>query len=300
MERPIYRSFPDGSRISFGADEFVFVELAESMSLVDALRIQLITAEVSSWKLPGVLDVCPAHISYMIRVDPNRTDPRDLVVALADAHDKFPDAENSILETEIIEIPVFYDDPWTTEVLMKFRERHQSPAETDITFLARTNGFSSVGDFVSAHSGSPFMTTFPCFVPGNAECFQLVPVERQIQAPKYVSPRTETPARAVGHGGAFTTIYPAQSPGGYQLIGRSPVPVFDITQSNPGFEESMVLARPGTIFKYRPIDYDEYFEIRASAECGQYLYQRSPVHFNYADFIQDIDGYNTRLMGELT
>ena len=300
MDRPAYRYFRDGSKISFGADEFVFVELSESMSLVDALRVQLITTEISSLELPGVLDVCPSHISYMIRVDPNRMDPRDLVATLSDTHEHFPSAENSVLKTEIIEIPVFYNDPWTTEVLMKFRERHQSPTETDIAFLARTNGFANVGDLVSAHSGSPFMTTFPCFVPGNAECFQLVPQERQIQAPKYVSPRTETPARAVGHGGAFTTIYPAQSPGGYQLIGRSPVPVFDMTQSNPGFEESIVLAQPGTIFKYRPIDYDEYFEIRASAECGQYIYRRSPVDFNYADFVQDIDGYNARLMGELS
>ncbi|MFD1211635.1 allophanate hydrolase subunit 1 [Arthrobacter sp. GCM10027362] len=300
MDQPVYHYFQDGSKLSFGADEFLFVELSESMSLVDALRVQLITTEVSSMKIPGILDVCPSHISYMIRVDPNRQDPRDLVAALHDAHARFPGAESSILETEIIEIPVYYDDPWTTEVLMKFRQRHQSPTETDIAYCARINGFSTIRDFISAHSGSPFIATFPCFIPGNAECFQLVPRKRQIQAPKYVSPRTETPARAVGHGGAFTTVYPTRSPGGYQLIGRSPVPVFDMTQTNPGFEKSIVLAQPGTIFKYRPIDYDEYFETRASVECGQYHYRRSPVHFNYAEFVQDIDGYNARLMEELS
>lgn len=300
MGQPVYHHFHDGSKLSFGADEFLFVELSESMSLVDALRVQLITTEISSWALPGILDVCPSHISYMIRVDPNRQDLRELVAPLADVHRRFPSAESSVLETEIIEIPVFYDDPWTTEVVMKFRQRHQSPAETDIAYCARINGFASIGEFVAAHSGSPFMATFPCFIPGNAECVQLVPQERQIQAPKYVSPRTETPARAVGHGGAFTTVYPTWSPGGYQLIGRSPVPVFDMTQTSPGFENSLVLARPGTIFKYRPIDYDEYFETRASVECGQYQYRRSPVKFNYAEFVQDTDGYNSRLMGQLS
>jgi urea carboxylase len=73
-----------------------------------------------------------------------------------------------------------------------------------------------------------------------------------------------------------------------------------MTQTSPGFEKSLVLAQPGTIFKYRPIDYDEYFEIRASVECGQYQYRRSPVKFNYAEFVQDIDGYNSRLMGQLS
>lgn len=300
MAADTYHYLSDGSKVSFGGDEFLFVELDESMSLPEALRVQLIAAEISAQNILGVVDVCPAHISYMIRVDAVQKDPRDLVETLRDVHQRFADAGSSVLETDIIEIPVFYEDPWTTEVLMRFRERHQSRTETDIAYCARVNGFESIGEFVAAHSGAPFITTFPCFTPGNAEYFQLAPQNRQIQAPKYVSPRTETPSRAVGHGGAFANIYPSRSPGGYQLIGRTPVPVVDMAQTNPEFKGSIVLAKPGTIFKFKPIDYDEYLEIRAQVECGKYHYRRSPVHFNYADFAKDIDGYNARLVGELS
>lgn len=299
MNRAMYSSFSDGSRVSFGADEFIFVEVSEVMSLATALRVQAITHDLTERGLLSIIDVCPSNASYMIRHDPEVADPRNLVSTLEELHRRYPDANSVSLETEIIEIPVFYDDPWTTEVLMRFRKRHQSETETDIQFCARINKFSSVEEFVKAHSSSPFIVTFPCFVPGNAECIQLVPQERQIQAPKYLSPRTDTPARALGHGGAFSTIYPAAGVGGYQLIGRSPVPVVDMKQELPGFENSMVLAKPATIFKYTPIDQEQYFSIRSSVENGQYHFRKSPVLFNLQSYLEDPDRYGEELVKEL-
>lgn len=299
MTRAMYTTFGDGSRVSFGADEFVFVEVSEAMSLSTALRVQAITHDLSARAMPGIIDVCPSNASYMIRNSPEDGDPRDLISTLEDLHRRYPDADSVSLETEIIEIPVYYDDPWTTETLMRFRKRHQSETETDIRYCARINGFPGVDEFVEAHSASPFIVTFPCFVPGNAECIQLVPQDRQIQAPKYLSPRTHTPARALGHGGAFSTVYPAAGVGGYQLIGRSPVEVVDMKQELPGFENSMVLAKPATIFKFRSIGQEEYFSIRSRVESGQYHFRKSPVRFNLRGYLEDPDLYSERLIGEL-
>jgi urea carboxylase len=299
METTIYSTLRDGSRVSFGAEEFVFVQVSEEMSLAAALRIQAITHRLTELSPLGIIDVCPSNTSYMVRQDPDEVDPRSLLPLLEELHEAYPDANSVILETEIIEIPIFYNDPWTTETLMRFRKRHQSESETDIEYCTRINGFSAVADFVSAHSGSPFIVTFPCFVPGNAECMQLVPRERQIQAPKYLSPRTDTPARALGHGGAFSTVYPAAGVGGYQLIGRSPVPVVDMKQEMPGFETSIVLARPSTIFKYTPIEQEEYFSIRASVESHTYQFRRSPVQFNLSRYLEAPDFYGAQLIGEL-
>ncbi|MDH6196669.1 urea carboxylase [Mycobacterium frederiksbergense] len=293
------KTLPDGSRLSFGGEEFVFVELTEHMSLSGALRILAITEALNGLKCDGVIDICPSNASYMVRVDPDRCDPRSLWDAVVDQHRRFVDTSDVVLGTEILEVPIFYQDPWTTETVMKFRDRHQSSTETDLEYITRINGFGSIDEFVAAHSGNPFIVTFMCFVPGNAESMQLVPDEMHLQAPKYVRPRTDTPERALGHGGAFATIYPARGAGGYQLIGRAPTPVFNLARDLPDFAEDAVLARAGLIVKYRPIDRDEYDAIEREVADKSYRYRRAPVEFPLATFLRDPLAYNDALLGEL-
>ncbi|MFD2470040.1 5-oxoprolinase subunit B family protein [Amycolatopsis silviterrae] len=294
-----YEVFADGSRASFGGDEFVFVEVCESMDLAQALRIQAITGELSRRELPGVLDVAPANASYLVRADPDVLHPRELVRTLARLHERFGEAGSVALDTEIVEIPVWYGDPETERVCLKFRDRHQSADETDLGYTARVNGLSSA-ELVAAHSSAPFIVTFPCFKPGNTECVQLVPRERQLQAPKYLRPRTETPARAVAHGGAFTVVYPTAGVGGYQLLGRSPVPVADLAQRTPGFETSKVLATISTLLSFRPIHGDEYAQLRTDSREGRYRYRRAPVRFALAEFLADPVGYPSTLTAVLS
>lgn len=288
----------DGSRVTDGADEFVFVEVTEAMSLPSNLRILAITERISSSAPAGVTDVCPSNASYLIRFDPDDCDHAALLRLIADAHHEFADVGSVKIDTEIVEMPVYYDDPWTREVVMRFRDRHQSATETDLEYSARVNGMT-VPEFVAAHCAHPWIATFLCFVPGNAECFQLVPPDRQIELPKYVRPRTDTPARAIGHGGAFTTIYPAQGAGGYQLLGRAATPVMDPSQTLPDFRDDMVLPRNGMLFQYRAVDADEYAAIRVDVEAGSYRYRRSPVAFELARFLDNPLAYNAVLQEKL-
>ncbi|MEV6558510.1 carboxyltransferase domain-containing protein [Nocardia sp. NPDC051756] len=294
-----YQFLCDESRVSFGGDEFVFVEFGEAMDLAEALRIQAITAGLTRIALAGILDIAPANASYMIRLDPDVLDPRHLIRILDGLHQQFADSYAVTLDTDIVEIPVWYDDPWSAETCMKFRDRHQSSTETDIQYTARVNNLSSVDELVAAHSSAPFIVTFPCFKPGNTESMQLVPRNRQIQAPKYLRPRTETPARAVAHGGAFTVVYPTSGVGGYQLLGRSPVPVVDLDQTIPGFEDSKVLTTVSSLILFRSIDGDEYRDMRASSKKGTYRYNRHPVTFVLSRFLDDPLGYAAELTGEL-
>lgn len=289
----------DGSRLSFGGEEFVFVELTEHMSLSGALRIQAITDALSGLGIDGIIDICPSNASYMLRIDPDRCDPRSLHEPIRDLHGRLGDAGDVVLNTEILEVPIFYDDPWSTEVAMRFRDRHQSSTENDLQYISRVNGFGSTGDFIAAHSNNPFIVTFMCFVPGNAESMQLVPDDMQLQAPKYVRPRTDTPERALGHGGAFATIYPARGAGGYQLVGRAATPVFDLAQELPDFADDPVLAKAGMIVKYRPIGRGEYESIRDEVKRRSYRYRRVPVDFALAEFFDDPLSYNASLLNEL-
>lgn len=289
----------DGSRFSFGGDEFVFVELSEEMSLETTLRVIAITDELRGQVIPGLLDICPAHVSYMLRVAPDELDPRLAVGILEEAHRKCGDSSHLTISARLIEIPVYYDDPWTRETLLRFRDRHQSPDLTDLQYCAQINGFDAVGGLIEAHSSNPFIATFIGFMPGNAESYQLVPRGRQLQAPKYLRPRTDTPDRAVGHGGAFTTIYPVRGAGGFQLLGRSAAPVFDADHRLADFGDDIVLPRPGDIFKYRPVNEDEYDDIRRLVEDGSYRYRIRDTTFDLAAFTADPGSYNRDLMTAL-
>ncbi|WP_436701815.1 5-oxoprolinase subunit B family protein [Nocardioides sp. BYT-33-1] len=295
----VYTALSDGSRASFGGDEYVFVELDEAMSLAAALRVQSITARIADLELSGVLDIAPANSSYLIRVDPEVIDPRRALTTIADVHAARQAAATTI-STEILDVPVLYEDPWSTEVCMRFRDGHQSATETDVQYTARINGFASVDELVEAHSSAPFIVTFPCFKPGNAESYQLVPRERQLQAPKYVTPRTETPARAVAHGGAFTVIYPSSGVGGYQLLGRSAIPVVDLSQATREFRRSPVLTPISTLLQFRPVDREEYDEVRRLVDHDEHVVRRAPVEFSLARYEADPEGYARSLKALLS
>jgi len=216
-------------RYSFGADEHLFAEVSDSMSLEAFFKGMAVTRAVERLALDGVLDVCLANASFQIRFDPDRIAPADLLEAVKGAEAEAV-AERT-LHTRIIEIPVLYNDPWTHETLMRFRDRHQDPNATDLEYAARINGLADVEAFIAAHSGAPWFVSMVGFVAGLPFMFQMVERERQLQVPKYLRPRTDTPKLTLGHGGCFGCIYSVRGAGGYQMFGVTPAPIYDPQQN---------------------------------------------------------------------
>lgn len=288
------------ARYEYGGDEFLFVEIDEQMSIEANIKAMMITSELRERDIEGIVDICPSNASYTIRYDPDLLAPRELVALLTelDGHaGNIPD--DFVLQTRIVDVPVLYNDPWTHEALMRFRDRHQDPQSTDLEYGARTNGFDSVEAFIAHMSGNPWIVTMLGFVPGLPFCYQLEPRDRQIQVPKYVRPRTFTPERAFGIGGAFSVIYPVQGAGGYQLYGLSPTPVLDVTQSSPDFADSIVFPRAGDILRYRAIDRAEFDSTRAQVEAGEFRYHQRDVEFSPAAFLSDPQAVNDSLLEAL-
>jgi urea carboxylase len=290
----IERQSLSSPRYEYGGDDHVFVELAESMSFSANFKAQAITQEVRARDLSGVVEVAPSNASYLLQFDPGEIRPDDLIAELREIEDAI-DLTEYTWEARVIEIPVLYDDPWTHETLMEFRDRHQDPEVTDLEYSARINGFDGPEEFIEAHAGAPHMVTMVGFVPGLPWTFQMVPREQQIEVPKYVQPRTRTPSRAVGFGGAFTAIYPVQGAGGYQLFGRTPVEVLDVDQQLDAFGDSMVLPNPGDIIDFRRIDREEYDEIRDAVEATEYEYNLETVDFEPEAFFEGPDAYTEQL-----
>ncbi|CAG9216617.1 5-oxoprolinase subunit B family protein [Burkholderia gladioli] len=283
------------TRYTFGGDEFIFVEISEDMSLDAFFKGTAITRELQRRAVPGIVDICPANASYQVRYDPDLIDPEALLALLKQIEAETGDAQLEIA-TRIIEIPVLYNDPWTHETLMRFRERHQDPDSTDLEYAARINGKRDVDEFIAAHSGSPWFVSMVGFVAGLPFMFQMVERERQLQVPKYVRPRTDTPKLTVGHGGCFGCIYSVRGAGGYQMFGVTPAPIFDPEQRLDYLRDFMVFFRPGDIVKFKPIDRAAYDEAVAAVEAGSFSLRVREVNFSLESFLRDQDAYNRSLV----
>ncbi|GIX12214.1 MAG: hypothetical protein KatS3mg118_0173 [Paracoccaceae bacterium] len=127
------------TRYSFGGDEHIFVEIDEEMSLDAFFKSLSITKAVREAQIRGVTEICPANASFQVRFDPDVIAP-DAMLAELKALESAAESAPQRLTTRIIEVPVFYRDPWTHETLMRFRERHQDPSGTDLDYAARVNG----------------------------------------------------------------------------------------------------------------------------------------------------------------
>ena len=285
-------------RYEFGGDEHIFVEVSEDMSL-EAFFISLSVANaVRESKIKGVTEICPANASFQIKFDPDQIKPSDLLAELKSLEAAAEKAE-PVLKTRIVEIPVYYQDPWTHETLMRFRERHQDPNGTDIDYAARINNFNSVDEFIQAHSGAPWFVSMVGFVAGLPFMYQMVERPRQIEVPKYLRPRTDTPKLTVGYGGSFACIYSVRGAGGYQMFGITPMPIYDPKQEISYLRDFMVFFNPGDIVKFKPIGRDEYDADVEAVEANRYEPLVKEVTFSLDEFNADHDAYNAKILETL-
>jgi urea carboxylase len=282
------------SRYSYGGDEHIFVEVDEEMSLEAFFKSLSMTKAVRESNIRGVTEICPANASLQIKFDPDLISPQDMMREIQSLESAASKAE-PVLKTRLIEIPVYYGDPWTHETLMRFRERHQDPRATDLEYASRINGYDAVGQFIAAHSGSPWFVSMVGFVAGLPFMYQMVERQRQIEVPKYLRPRTDTPKLTVGHGGCFGCIYSVRGAGGYQMFGITPMPIYDPKQEISYLRQFMIFFNPGDIVRFKPVDRPGYDQAVRDVESGRYEPLIRPVTFDLTEFSRGPDAYNKKL-----
>jgi len=286
------------TRYSFGGDEHIFVEVDEEMSLDAFFKSLSMTNAVRESKIRGVTEICPANASFQIRFDPDSISPDDMLAELKRLESVAEKADRT-LSTRIVEIPVFYNDPWTHETLMRFRERHQDPSGTDLDYAARINGYPGVKDFVAAHSSAPWFVSMVGFVAGLPFMYQMVERGKQIEVPKYLRPRTDTPKLTVGHGGCFGCIYSVRGAGGYQMFGITPMPIYDPKQETSYLRDFMIFFKPGDIVKFKPVNRDGYDAAVEAVDKGRFEPPIRRVTFSLDEFHADPAATNEKLLGVL-
>ncbi len=164
-------------------------------------------------RLP-TLEYVPAYASVLLRFDPAHWPPLEgrsphqqlgdaVIAALADL-------STAATASALIEIPVLYDGP-------------------DLTDVAALTGFS-IGDVIARHGAVEYRVAMLGFAPGFPYLLGLDPA---LAVPRRTDPRQRVPAGSVAIGGRQTGIYPTELPGGWQLIGRTPLQLFDVAADVP-------------------------------------------------------------------
>lgn len=186
----------------------LILNAGSSATLENQQRLWAIAAKASHW--PHVRDVVPGMNNLTILFDPLAADPQQLADKLQTTWDVI--SVNQKVGRKI-DIPVVYG----------------GDSGPDLREVARHTGLSPE-EIVKRHTAADYIVYFIGFQPGFPYLGGLDP---QLATPRRSEPRVAVPAGSVGIGGSQTGIYPAASPGGWQLIGRSKLRLFDPTEDPP-------------------------------------------------------------------
>jgi inhibitor of KinA len=192
-------------------DAAVIVEFEERINAGINARAIAVADAVQAANLAGVRDVVPTYRSVAVYFDPLRTDYAALMTRLEAAATHPPD-ERAAAHVPV-RIPVCYGGEFGP----------------DLGAVAAYAGCSEP-DVIALHTSATYRVFMLGFVPGFA---YMGTVDPRIAMPRHSTPRVRVPVGTVGIAGVQTGIYPAETPGGWQLIGRTPVKPFDAARPQP-------------------------------------------------------------------
>ena len=224
------------ARVLAAGDSAWLVELPERIDPDVNARAIAIARAVERSSLP-VTDVVVGYRSVMVYVDPlaeGAEAAREAIAGLAAAPGETTGAPGAV-----VDVPVCYDEPY-------------GPDLGDVAAFAG----ASTDDVIAWHLAREYRVFVVGFVPGFA---YMAPVDPRIASPRRKSPRLKVPAGSVAVAAGQTGVYPAETPGGWNLIGRCPVRPYDPDRPEP------FLLRPGDRARFRRIGEDEY---RATSQWG--------------------------------
>lgn len=199
--------------------------------------------KLTELSIPGVTETIPAFRVLTVLYDPEITDLGSLSEAIRQLLSDLDNLESQ--EKRVVHIPVCYDKTFGP----------------DLEELSRHSGLS-IEEIIAVHSGRVYLIYMMGFLPGFAYLGGLDP---SLHMPRLDTPRTSIEAGAVGIAGSQTGMYPMASPGGWRLIGSTPVTLFDPKRHDPFLYEA------GDYIRFEPVSREDYDQIKA--ECREGIYK---------------------------
>lgn len=213
-------------------DSAIVLDIGATSDQAACARAGLMARTLATDPLPGVVDVVAAFATVTI------------FYHLSEIGDFTTFCQNVRMRLSQISVTPLSDVRETVEIPICYAEEY-GPDQKEI---AAATGLR-VDEIIALHAAGDYVVQAVGFAPGFA---YLGGLDRRIHCPRRATPRTLVPAGSVGIGGALTAAYPFDSPGGWNLIGRTPLTLFDPAREIPS------LLKSGTAVRFRSITLEEY------------------------------------------
>jgi KipI family sensor histidine kinase inhibitor len=220
----------------------VSVEFGDEISPEVNTRVRALEYLIQQKGVPGVVETVPSYRSLLVYYDPLLIGWDELSETLQSL---VPRAETVELpSSRLVELPCCYG----------------GLLGPDLPGVAKRLGLDE-GEVVRLHAGAEYLAYFIGFTPGLP---YLGGMPERLQIPRLDTPRPSTPAGSVGIGGDQSCVYPVESPGGFWVLGRTPLRLYDPDRSDP------ILLRPGDRVRFRAIDQTEFEAIAQAVADGTF------------------------------
>ena len=229
-------------RILTAGDSSLLVEFGKEISPEINRKITATVQMMKEQHIEGVVDVIPAFCSLLINYDPR-------VISYEDIRERIQnivklDAQAGADIKRVYENPVCYGGEYGP----------------DLDNIAEHAGLTKE-EVIEIHSSRDYLIYMLGFLPGFT---YLGGLDERIHTPRLANPRIKINAGSVGIGGSQTGIYPLDSPGGWQLMGMTPVKTYDPKREKP------ILVEAGDYIRFVPVDEEEYKRIKELVDRGEY------------------------------
>lgn len=273
--------------IRMSGNDYILVEYGQ-MKLDVGYRVRLYWLEkiIRSMGVAGIRELSPGVRSMLISYDSLTLPLNRLVEVVRLAEKQIANFAGMPIPSRLVKLPIAFHDERCRAYVQKYQEsvRAEAPYLPDnMEFVARCNGLDSIERVQAYFLATEHLVIGLGDVYLGAPCAVPLDPRYRMSAPKYNPARTMTPEGAVGIGGAFMCIYPMESPGGYQLIGRT-VPFWDTWQLNDAFKEAPWLLRPFDRIQFVAVDEDTLDKMGAGVHNNTYQFEISDGYF-------EIDAY---------
>ena len=224
-------------------DQAMLVELGDEIDPATNRRVRDLTLALEKAEVRGVFDLVPTYRSLLVYYDPMAVSAEELQVQVQQAEQ---DMDQAALEKpRVVHVPTLYGGEYGP----------------DLEFVAEHAGLTAE-EVVDTHSKTDYLVYMIGFSPGFP---YLGGLSERLSTPRLPSPRTEIPAGSVGIAEGQTGVYPVASPGGWRLIGRTPLKMFD-PQSEPP-----ALLGAGDYVRFVPMASEAaYLDVKERVESGRY------------------------------
>jgi urea carboxylase len=237
----------------------------------------------------GLIETAPGFRSMLVSYDPFALTSAELLDHLQAVHDALDPERGITIPSRVVHLPVAFDDAQTRAAVERYVHSIRSDAPnaeggTNIDYVVRYNGMRDRDELYETVLATEHWTGFIGFFPGLPFMFPLDPRDA-IFVPKYNPTRTWTPEGALGIGGPCYAIYPVESAGGYQLIGRS-LPIYDVRARNEVFRENPLLLRAGDRVKFHRVTEEELLQQFEEVHADTYRYRIEDEAFDVGAFLE--------------